>query len=95
MSKFRYILQIQYMYYNPWKEPRFGAKAEEATFHEQGYVRTEESATCMVRTKENVWECLEKQMNASFDTPKECYLRFFVQTMEFFKNIHLRHIEKN
>ena len=73
------------MYYNPWKEPRFGAKAEEATFHEQGYVRTEESATCMVRTKENVWEGLEKQMNDSFDTPKECYLIFLSKLWSFLR----------
>ena len=37
------------MYYNPWKEDHFGGKEEENNLLTQGYVRTEESATCMVR----------------------------------------------
>ena len=37
------------MYYNPWKEDHFGGREEENSLIKQGYVRTEESATCMVR----------------------------------------------
>ena len=44
-----YVFQVQYMYYNPWKEDRFGGREEENNLITQGYVRTEESATCMVR----------------------------------------------
>ena len=36
------------MYYSPWKEDRFAGMEEEASLQKQGYVRTEESATCMV-----------------------------------------------
>ena len=36
------------MYYSPWKEDRFAGMEEEANLQKQGYVRTEESATCMV-----------------------------------------------
>ena len=36
------------MYYNPWKEDHYGGKDEEMSLQKQGYVRTEESATCMV-----------------------------------------------
>ena len=37
------------MYYNPWKEDRYGGIDEEIGLRKQGFVRTEESATCMVR----------------------------------------------
>ena len=37
------------MYYNPWKEDRYGSRDEEMGLQKQGYVITEESATCMVR----------------------------------------------
>ena len=36
------------MYYSPWKEDRFAGMEDEANLQKQGYVRTEESATCMV-----------------------------------------------
>ena len=36
------------MYYNPWKEDRYGGRDEEMSLQKQGYVRAEESATCMV-----------------------------------------------
>ena len=36
------------MYYSPWKEDRFAGMEEEVSLQKQGYVRTEESATCMV-----------------------------------------------
>ena len=44
-----YVFQVQYIYYNPWKEDRFGGREVENNLITQGYVRTEESATCMVR----------------------------------------------
>ena len=37
------------MYYSPWKENRFGGIEDEAYLRKQGYIRTEESATCMVQ----------------------------------------------
>ena len=37
------------MYYSPWKEDRYGGIDEEIGLRKQGFVRTEESATCMVR----------------------------------------------
>ena len=43
-----YLLQIQYLFYNPWKENRFGGVEVEEKFHNLGYIKTEESATCMV-----------------------------------------------
>ena len=36
------------MYYNPWKKDHYGGEDEEISLQKQGYVRTEESATCMV-----------------------------------------------
>ena len=41
--------QVQYLYYSPWNEDRFGGIEEEETLRIHGYIRTKESATCMVR----------------------------------------------
>ena len=42
------LLQVQYLFYNPWKENRFGGVEVEEKLHNLGYIKTEESATCMV-----------------------------------------------
>ena len=36
------------MFYSPLEKNRFGGIEEAPTFIKQGYIRTEESATCMV-----------------------------------------------
>ena len=44
------------MFYSPWKEHRFGGVEDETYLRKQGYVRTDESATCMVRiTTDNIF----------------------------------------
>ena len=43
------FLKIQYLFYSPLDEDRFGGIEEEKRFREQGYVKIEESATCMVK----------------------------------------------
>ena len=42
------LLKIQYLFYSPLDEDRFGGIEEEKRFRDQGYVKIDESATCMV-----------------------------------------------
>ena len=49
-------LKVQYLFYSPFDEDRFGGIDREKSFHDQGYVKIEESATCMVMKNENIYK---------------------------------------
>ena len=53
------------MYYNPWKDDHYGGQDEEMSLQKQGYVRTEESATCMVSLMSLLIQILRNLKNIS------------------------------